>query len=89
MAQVAKSSSSSSVSRPAIRASKASLDLSRRLAPHPLEHLAPMLLPVLRQIEQKALVERSTRGLGGAARVSVVMTTWFGDCVGSPVFARP
>src|SRR5262245_9200553 len=35
----------------------------RRLAPHPLEHLAPMLLPVLRQIEQKALVERSTRSL--------------------------
>jgi hypothetical protein len=29
-----------------------------------------MLLPILRQIEQKALVERAARGLGGAARVS-------------------
>jgi S1-C subfamily serine protease len=29
-----------------------------------------MLLPILRQIEQKALVKRSARGLGGAARVS-------------------
>jgi hypothetical protein len=28
-----------------------------------------MLLPVLRQIEQKALVERSPRGLRRAARV--------------------
>src|SRR5262245_35597417 len=36
---------------------------SRRLAPHPLEHFAPMLLPILRQIEQKALVERSARSL--------------------------
>jgi hypothetical protein len=27
---------------------------SRRLAPNPLEHLWPMLLPVLRRIEQKA-----------------------------------
>src|SRR5262245_59220527 len=42
----------------------------RRLAPHPLEHVAPMLLPVLRQIEQKALVERSARGFRAAARVS-------------------
>src|SRR5262249_44922101 len=42
---------------------------SRRLAPHPLEHLAPMLLPVLRQIEQKALVERSARSLRWPARV--------------------
>src|SRR6516164_1668469 len=33
----------------------------RRLAPHPLEHLSPMLLPILSQIEQKALVERSAR----------------------------
>jgi len=33
------------------------------LAPHPLENLPPMLLPVLRQIEQKALVERPPRGL--------------------------
>jgi len=30
---------------------------SRALPPKPLEHLAPMLLPILRQIEQKALVE--------------------------------
>src|SRR5262249_55137692 len=36
---------------------------SRRLAPNPLEHLSPMLLPVLRQIEQKALVERSACSL--------------------------
>src|SRR5215471_4777243 len=36
---------------------------SRRLAPHPLENFSPMLLPVLRQIEQKALVERSARSL--------------------------
>src|SRR5262245_49057927 len=36
---------------------------SRRLAPHALEHLWPMLLPVLRQVEQKALVERSARSL--------------------------
>jgi len=28
-----------------------------------------MLLPILRQVEQKALVERAARGLGGAARV--------------------
>jgi hypothetical protein len=35
----------------------------RRLAPNSLEHLAPMLLPVIRQIEQKALVERSARSL--------------------------
>src|SRR5262244_2547857 len=34
---------------------------SRRLAPHPLENLPPMLLPVLRQIDQKPLVERSAR----------------------------
>src|SRR5262245_44891815 len=38
-------------------------DLQVALPPHPLEHLAPMLLPVLRQIEQKALVERSARSL--------------------------
>src|SRR6516225_6879313 len=43
---------------------------SRRLAPHPLEHLSPMLLPILRQIEQKAFVERSARCLWRAARVS-------------------
>src|SRR5262249_19596514 len=43
---------------------------SRRLAPNPLEHLSPMLLPILRQIEQKALVERSARGLRRAAGVS-------------------
>ena len=30
--------------------------------PH-IEHSAPMLLPVLRQIEQKALVERSAHSL--------------------------
>ena len=36
---------------------------SRRLAPNSLEHLSPVLLPILRKIEQKALVERSTRGL--------------------------
>src|SRR5262249_32604552 len=41
----------------------------RRFASNPLEHLAPMLLPILRQIEQKALVERSARSLRGAARV--------------------
>jgi hypothetical protein len=42
----------------------ADLQVARRaLPPNPLEHLAPMLLPVLRQIEQKALVERSPRGL--------------------------
>src|SRR5262249_33482673 len=45
---------------------------SRRLAPHPLEHLAPMLLPILRQIEQKPLVERSARGLRRAAGVSLM-----------------
>ena len=38
----------------------------RRLAPNPLEHLSPMLLPIRRQIEQKALVERSACGLGRA-----------------------
>jgi hypothetical protein len=43
---------------------------SRRLAPNPLEHLWPMLLPVLRRIEQKALIERSARGFRRAARVS-------------------
>src|SRR5262245_65366975 len=42
---------------------------SRRLAPHPLEHLSPMLLPILSQIEQKALVERSARSLRRAARL--------------------
>ena len=36
---------------------------SRGLAPHPLENLPPMLLPIFRQIEQKALVERSARSL--------------------------
>ena len=36
---------------------------SRRVAPNSLEHLAPMLLPVLRQIDQKALVERSAGSL--------------------------
>src|SRR5262249_16693159 len=36
---------------------------SRCLAPNPLERLSPMLLPVLRHIEQKALVERSARSL--------------------------
>jgi hypothetical protein len=42
----------------------ADLQVARRaLPPHPLEHLAPMLLPILRQIEQKALVERSARSL--------------------------
>jgi len=42
----------------------ADLQVARRaLPPNPLEHLAPMLLPVLRQIEQKALVERSARSL--------------------------
>src|SRR5262247_1754843 len=46
----------------------ADLQVARRaLPPHPLEHLSPMLLPVLRQIEQKALVERSARGLRAAA----------------------
>src|SRR5262245_26551747 len=49
----------------------ADLQVARRaLPPHPLEHFAPMLLPVLRQIEQKALVERSARSLRRAARVS-------------------
>ena len=33
------------------------------IASHPLKHLSPVLLPILRQIEQKALVERSARGL--------------------------
>src|SRR6516162_3857529 len=42
----------------------------RRFASYPLEHLAPMLLPILRQIEQKALVERSARGLRAAPGVS-------------------
>ena len=49
----------------------ADLQVARRaLPPNPLEHLAPMLLPVLRQIEQKALVERSARSFRRAARVS-------------------
>src|SRR5262249_45979618 len=49
----------------------AALQVARRaLPPNPLEHLAPMLLPVLRQIEQKALVERSARSFRRAARVS-------------------
>src|SRR5262244_2834700 len=49
----------------------ADLQVARRaLPPNPLEHLPPMLLPVLRQIEQKALVERSARSLRAAARVS-------------------
>jgi hypothetical protein len=42
----------------------ADLQVARRaLPPNPLEHLSPMLLPILRQIEQKALVERSARSL--------------------------
>src|SRR5262245_27352550 len=49
----------------------ADLQVARRaLPPHPLENLPPMLLPVLRQIEQKALVERSARSLRRATRVS-------------------
>src|SRR5215475_11457450 len=49
----------------------ADLQVARRaLPPNPLEHLAPMLLPVLRQIEQKALVERAPRSFRRAARVS-------------------
>src|SRR6516165_2599581 len=35
----------------------------RTFPAHPLEDFSPMLLPVLRQIEQKALIERSARGL--------------------------
>src|SRR6516225_9583080 len=42
----------------------------RRFASNPLEHLAPMLLPIFRQIEQKALVERAPRGLRAAPGVS-------------------
>src|SRR5215472_15910334 len=42
----------------------ADLQVARRaLPPNPLEHLSPMLLPILRQIEQKALLERSARSL--------------------------
>src|SRR5262249_19769030 len=49
----------------------ANLQVARRaLPPHPLEHFPPMLLPILSQIEQKALVERSARSLRRAARVS-------------------
>src|SRR5262249_9776153 len=50
---------------------RADLQVARRaLPPNPLEHLAPMLLPVLRQIEQKAPVERSPCSPRRAARVS-------------------
>src|SRR5262249_27614631 len=49
----------------------ADLEIAGRTFPaYPLEHLAPMLLPVLRQIEQKAPVERSACSLRRAARVS-------------------
>ena len=54
------------------------LDFDRRLmlqfrgspVSNPLEHLAPMLLPIFRQIEQKALVERAPRSFRRAARIS-------------------
>src|SRR5262245_8614837 len=49
----------------------ADLQVARRaLPPNPLEHLAPMLLPIFRQIEQKALVERAPRSFRRAARIS-------------------
>src|SRR5262245_66306853 len=41
-----------------------------RFPPNSLEHLAPMLLPIFRQIEQKALVERAPRSFRRAARIS-------------------
>jgi hypothetical protein len=43
-----------------------------------------MLLPVLRQIEQKALVERSARSLRRAARVSSMQRLYGAPLKGAP-----